>query len=509
MAAIEDIDYLLENSEQQSHLVHIDSAARDRTLYPRPNEFVVDFPTPFRFVYGYDILDAVVPTTMYNIEPHNNTMVFGRVESMRPGWSSEMGALDAAFFSEFAFIPDVGARFTDPTPGAVTIVEAATLSMLGIVSALDDNGPGVWVIHRVQAASAPDDTYSVRVLHPALYLTDADAGLLTSKHHVKTGATDDAGLTEVHIARFVHLADFDYTHIVQSQSFDVRILVHNIHLAPRQYDSRQLQQALNALMVDTGCTIAHVSAVPEQANRYLWTSDAPFWFNMSATTCRRVIGFDELNTPPGIPDHYRTFPNNMDPERRMFASVFDTVAHRHTLVSPGLIDLAGIPYVVLRAPELEDHAYSGESHNQVTVRGLGIFKLLASGGGLTNLRFDFVNFSRRPWHPIGKLSRLTFRIERSNGELYDFKSINWSILMVFKYFVPAVRAKQPRYNIGMLNAEYKPDAQSFYMKQRRLLDASTSSDSGSDEEEDNRSMVQSLVDRLRQRSRQTSTTMPA
>jgi hypothetical protein len=40
--------------------------------------------------------------------------------------------------------------------------------------------------------------------------------------------------------------------------------------------------------------------------------------------------------------------------------------------------------------------------------GIGLFKMASAFGGITNLRFDYTTLITRPFHPIGKLSKLSF-----------------------------------------------------------------------------------------------------
>ena len=69
---IEDINYLYENSTKENIILLIDSAKRDRKLYPYVAEFQIDFIEPFNFVYGINVLDTTIPRTMFMIEEDIN-----------------------------------------------------------------------------------------------------------------------------------------------------------------------------------------------------------------------------------------------------------------------------------------------------------------------------------------------------------------------------------------------------------------------------------------------------
>jgi hypothetical protein len=70
--SIEDISYLKKNSIKDNVIYTIDSASRDKNIYLNPNEYVIDFDVPFKYVYGIEILDSSIPRTMYQIDKYNN-----------------------------------------------------------------------------------------------------------------------------------------------------------------------------------------------------------------------------------------------------------------------------------------------------------------------------------------------------------------------------------------------------------------------------------------------------
>lgn len=468
MAAIEDVDYLWENCEKQSYLLYIDSSKRDKRVYPHPSHYVLEFDKPFRFVFGYDILDAMIPTTMYNVEASNNTLVVGQVLSSRAG--SQTGDLDLGIFDEFAFIPECERIVHAAENTLLCIVPQANLDSVGIVAHVAAQAPtdqAVWVTVTDAVSAAPDATLfdtPVTLGGDALYVPSRVAPAMEGRWHARVA---DGSVT---FASLRYVDNIGYAMIEQTALYDVVFAVTACSIPSMNYDSRQLQQALNAALNGVGIVVTHGSAVPEQMNKYAWTAAAPFWLNFGASTCHTLLGFDELAPAADIADCCRVLPERHDPARRVFLSYFSAREQQHRVVSPNMLDLGGAPYVVLRVPELEEHAFAGEGSNANTVNGLGVFKLLAANSGMQNLRFDFTNLNRKPFHPIGKLTRLSIRLELKSGAPYDFKGVNHNILLVLKYLVPSVKSAAPRYNIRMLNSEYMPDAQQYALSRRRLLD---------------------------------------
>ena len=81
---IEDIEYLKENCEKDSATFYIDTSQRNKNYYPTPSEFCIDFEQPFRFVNGFDVLDAAIPTTMYNIDEAERDIAITVVNGTTP-----------------------------------------------------------------------------------------------------------------------------------------------------------------------------------------------------------------------------------------------------------------------------------------------------------------------------------------------------------------------------------------------------------------------------------------
>ena len=74
--SIEDINYMKENSIKQAYTFIIDSSDRDRNMYPNPNNYVVNFSTPFKNIIGMEIIDASIPRAMYTIDADNNELYY-------------------------------------------------------------------------------------------------------------------------------------------------------------------------------------------------------------------------------------------------------------------------------------------------------------------------------------------------------------------------------------------------------------------------------------------------
>ena len=71
---MDDIDHLIANSQTNSFMFYIDSRNRNRLLYPNPNEYAIQFATPFRNVYSIQVVDSLIPRTHYNVDTYSNSL---------------------------------------------------------------------------------------------------------------------------------------------------------------------------------------------------------------------------------------------------------------------------------------------------------------------------------------------------------------------------------------------------------------------------------------------------
>jgi hypothetical protein len=127
----------------------------------------------------------------------------------------------------------------------------------------------------------------------------------------------------------------------------------------------------------------------------------------------------------------------------------------YTIVSPGLVNLSGARYLSVRCLEIEQHMYRDRAYERYHA-GLGIVKM--SGYGFREQRFDFVSFPHRTFHAIGKLSKLTIRLERPDGSLWNSHGVDHTLTLVVRYLsIPPVADASNT----LLNPAYTPDLRQY------------------------------------------------
>jgi len=143
------------------------------------------------------------------------------------------------------------------------------------------------------------------------------------------------------------------------------------------------------------------------------------------------------------------------------------------ITAPGMINLAAENYVLLRCDEIENHL-RGSYNTEKYTPGLGVLNIGVQG--YAESKNDFFSVKYKEFHPIGRLTKMSFRFERkSDRKLYDFKHIDLHFLLSIKFFRPSAKASFER---SILNPEYDSNFISYINNTNEYEEPS------SDEEDD-------------------------
>jgi hypothetical protein len=134
------------------------------------------------------------------------------------------------------------------------------------------------------------------------------------------------------------------------------------------------------------------------------------------------------------------------------------------LASPGILNRMGQRFVILRIPEIEHHQPALAS--SATSAGVGLFKLYDQI--VSHLRFDFLSTSDRGFHPIGRLSKFRIRFETLSGRLYNFKGVDFHMLLSIDYLEPNNESMAPAPPLSSLNPDYVPDDRLYEVTRTRV-----------------------------------------
>ena len=459
-----DVDFIRDNCVEDTVTVLADSKLRDRKRYPQPCEYSVKFSEPIKLVYGFQILDATIPSTMYNLDRSSNTISYtlfsANVEPVVEPGRRPWLLLNRSFVDSVAAAKDgdsiavVDAWTVDPNNGDAEHHILANLARLDVFSSVAE--VDYETVLEDTGGPQPHQTFFFKLSVPV-----ADAGVLVDKVQCSQCHFHDVHVREIHAGflpedRTTLFYDFANGCLVWFVRYFVRSALLSTGfaaaLAERDYSSLPPSIVI-ARVVDVALTAGfyNVDTFLEQFNgvdgrevlasndanrtmkltfRRIDADAAMFCMNANRTTAVRILGMD--NSP---------------------SELLVSDPSTGSVVTPGVTNFVFSEYLVLRCKELEEHVYRDEVAGSA---GIGVFKMV-DVGSVANLRFDFVSFVRRPFHPISKLSCLTFRFEHSDGSLCDFNGVNNMFIMGIQRYMP----KKASGNGYPLNPNYNPDFRTY------------------------------------------------
>lgn len=490
---IEDVQYLQQNCDIDSTVVYVDSDLRDRNYFPYPAEYTVTFDQPFKLIVGFDVLDASIPTTMWNVDRYNGTLALTLVSG--PNSTSQTKIELADKFKEIKDIQGFHRLYQrNHLPNQLAenfvihiddiaywendIYQYYDFSLTPITSPYF-----VYVSRSVRAPNiklAPTNldknSYFTFTYLNELYYTDQDdPGLqqLVETNNFTLRISPISGNYDLYFYEEYQIDQALYTSILQARKYTLHIGNYYKQIELGNYDITSLKVQLNTVWNPT--TIEFETTVtPDNKQGIYKIQSASGLVIVNATIGKLVkqLGFD---TYPRVDENTKYRKDTVGSNTYSFFGLYNSNLGGYSVTAPGIVNLLGDRFVIVKCKEIEDHLLGSYGYTQQSP-GIGLFKLAASYNDVTHLRFDFVNLVRKPFHPIGKLSKLSVRFETPEGNLYDFKGINHQILFLFKFLVPTQKHKLLK---PILNPNYDPNFMR-YMASSRTIENKDDSDNEED-----------------------------
>ena len=474
MALIEDIDYLLENCEQNSLSIFIDSKNRNKLQFPNCSNYVVDFEQPIRNVFGIEILDATLPVTLYNIDNNSNTLAISFV-------FTTIGIHYIDFHSVLAILgycSSFDELFSSPVSANFFICQNYTnfQAMKNVVANAGDL-PNNMIIYFYTCSINLNGPYNI-IIDGVSYTID---DLTMYKYYL--GATQLSSFAivnkQIYFFEWKRCVDSQvYTYLDNFKGAYYDFFLCNAYYVIAQtgnYTIDTLMKYLNSSILNTNEFVSYLNnqtsikvdyldtvlaGYTSITSLYVWSFSSPltmqFIFDMSKSTIAETIGFSSVALSSAKGYTAIVYNNN----HQLYGSILSASDIQvQQIISPGIVNLESARFILLRCPEIENQLL-GSYGNFKYSPGIALFKMTDTSS-MQQLRFDFVNIVRRPFHPIGKLAKLTLSFENQDSSLYDFKGIDHQLLISIKYYSPKnVRripfsSLNPHYNPNMLEYKYK------------------------------------------------------
>lgn len=181
--------------------------------------------------------------------------------------------------------------------------------------------------------------------------------------------------------------------------------------------------------------IDNLTNPPELSNKIIFTCKKPFILNMNISTLAETLGCDLTIERSNDNILYKFFNNYQGNIKllKMYHSCYNNNSELYQIISPGIVFFIGEKYIIIRSPEIEEHAFGSLGYNNYSQ---GIAKFKVSGIGINDEKVEITKLPIKEFHPIGKLSKITFKFETASGNFYDFKGVNHTITYVIKYLKP-------------------------------------------------------------------------
>ncbi len=233
-----------------------------------------------------------------------------------------------------------------------------------------------------------------------------------------------------------------------------------------EYFNREIKDSINDN--DILLKAAGLTDPTEITDIIQFTCTHPFIFNMYDSTLAETLGFnmlikkefhnirysyyDKLTIKkPILADNNEPKYSNIMQSMRLYISFYDETLEnnlmRNRLIAPGLVCFTGEKYILMKSPEIEEHAFGSLAY---TNNNLGIAKFRTNSLGFNDEKLYITKIPIREFHPIGKLSKLTLRFETSDRKLYDFKGVNHNITLAIYYY-------EPKFTIEKFNSILNPN----------------------------------------------------
>lgn len=416
---MEDIHFLKQNSREESFLFVVDSSMRDTKAYPTPSEYTVDFASPFTNVAGLELLNATIPRTEYAIEDKKNKLVYSVNNNPPRSVTIEPGDYNL-----------------------IQLTEALNLVLEDGLKCKPESTPYKKTSKIVFYAETP---FVIDAVQSTIAKTIGFYEAVSTYPSSSTGAVPT-------LAYYGPFPGFDTRPAPLQQPFVAsvsgpvsRILV--------QAEGSPL--TVRILSQDLAITYASGTATPPTAEVVLETIEGSLAAGTTYILDITSAESSEIFVNPPRAD-------NLEAEGLTDLSVSADVyvdKSYSELVSPGMVDLTGERHVLVRCPEIESHVHLERVHERFHA-GLGMVRLGVDG--YQDQRTEFVSFPRRRLlSPLSKLTKLSFRLEKPSGQLYNARGVDHVLVLAIHYYKSACRGPHP---LTQLNPHYTPELVAFMNK---------------------------------------------
>jgi hypothetical protein len=465
---MDDVEYLEKYGKDQSFLFLADSAKRDKSVYPSPAEFSVSFNSPFRNVVGFELVEVNIPRTDYIVDSTENTLTYSiNVPTSITTWQTEVepGTRTATFTPGDYNLPQLVEHMNNvlanvaAVNGDTTVLQVATTTVPSEISnkiRLESSGPFCVLgdsstirttIGLGDPVSVPTNPGYDAVPGYTLNAPRGASGVFIAKQgSIGNGVTfstfvgpypgDTTKYEGVYVGRV--LREY-FTATAAGTPTNVNAFFASLGTAPSggwTVDVRIARASDDATIATgnvqtTGSDFEPVSATMTATGNFVDGTEYYAEFTSTETEDSQncaALWYDFPNLPPT--GSYAAVNGVEVHTGQDFCVDVISGAWGYEIAPPGIVNLRGARYIKVRCPELEQYMYR-DRVGEPTSAGIGMVDLI--GYGFQNQRYNFVHYPATKFHPIGRVQKLTLRLERPDGTLYDAQGVDNTMLCAITY----------------------------------------------------------------------------
>lgn len=123
----------------------------------------------------------------------------------------------------------------------------------------------------------------------------------------------------------------------------------------------------------------------------------------------------------------------------------------HMLISPNVVSFLSSKYIKLRCLEIENMVDDTNLSTGNFSPGIAIISTRSLSKVYNDISTNFYSIDYKNFHPIGKLTRLTFKFEDDSGNLVDFQGLDhyFTLLITYKHVI-----SKTKFSKSILNPNY-------------------------------------------------------
>lgn len=480
------LDY--DRFDQESYQMMIDSRSRDSLAYPDASEYVVDFSeNPFKNVVGVQLLTGSVPRTGYVVDEGYNEFSIAIGVPPFPDANVRTLTLEPGDYNVPQLVDQINYRLT---AAGISVTAAPYTNPAEISNKFSFDGPEPFAIFAdratlggkmgfgssVNAGDIATGYYSPTPVWTATRFKDANVYVSTTQPATTGGYESFVGPVTGSLTLAVSAGSTysqRFTPLIGGipSSFSVSLLS---NVGTTVVSASVSVGTYNATPVATGnVAVSNVSTaetivplVQAVGGGTIQTSYGNVFINFTVTAAC-TLSIESTNLSPDPLNAILTNGAVVDTVNSMCGTLYvDKTGYR--VVSPGVADLTGDRFLLVRCPEVESFMYRGNRRaSGMTHPGIGLLTLGTYGFAETNL--DFASSKPRTLQvPIGRLSKMTIQLQSQNGNAYPTRGCDHTLLLDVRYLVPKASNAKLSSMPSILSPGYTHNPWEYAAKQQAI-----------------------------------------